>query len=59
MRDEERIEMYYTFGMLDWRNEEKPIETMNSVKTFETRQQNLNLRFTSALNLFLDKLASL
>ncbi len=23
MRDEERIEMYYKFGLLDWKNEQK------------------------------------
>ena len=23
MRDEERIEMYYKFGLLDWRNEQQ------------------------------------
>ena len=24
MRDDERIEMYYKFGLLDWKNEQQP-----------------------------------
>jgi hypothetical protein len=32
MRDDERIEMYYKFGLLDWKNEQKLQKTQNNIK---------------------------
>jgi len=36
MRDEERIEMYYKFGLMDWKNEQQlqKVENRNSFKAY-------------------------
>jgi len=37
MRDDERIEMYYKFGLLDWKNEQQPQKMdEKSTKTYFT-----------------------
>ena len=38
MRDEERIEMYYKFGLLDWKNEQKlqKIKNRNYIKAYSS-----------------------
>ncbi|MDR3540615.1 MAG: hypothetical protein P4L69_06535 [Desulfosporosinus sp.] len=43
MRDEERIEMYYKFGLLDWRNE----------KQFQKQRPSSFNLFTANFNKFL------
>ena len=36
MRDEERIEMYYKFGLMDWKNEQQlqKVKNRNSIKAY-------------------------
>jgi len=41
MRDEERIQMYYKFGLLDWRNEQQ-FQKEKSSSIFDLSTANFN-----------------
>ena len=48
MRDKERIEMYYKFGLLDWKNEQQIHKTRNR-NSFQVNSINPWKKFVNSL----------
>ena len=49
MRDEERIKMYYKFGLLDWKNEQQLQRMKKSIKVYSIHPWKSLLHFLARI----------